>query len=240
MIKQAKKQLLMAAAMAALGLSASASFAKDVVVDTKGEVPYVIDSRAVVARSGHDLCWRTGYWTPAAAANTMAGQVPVGCECDKDVVPADKCVVGAAPAAGAKAAAPAVAPVAEKVKLAADTLFEFDKAVLLPAGKAKLDDLAAKAKDVKLEVILAVGHTDRIGSDAYNQKLSEKRAAAVKTYLVGKGVEANRVYTEGKGEKQPVTGDKCKKLGKESGKNKKLVECLQPDRRVEIEVIGTK
>lgn len=245
MIKQAKKQLLMAAALAALGLSASASFAKDVVVDTKGEVPYVIDSRAVVARSGADLCWRTGYWTPAAASTTLAGEFPVGCECDKDVVAQDKCVksaAGAAPAAGSKSA-PAVAapaPVADKIKLAADALFEFDKAVLLPAGKAKLDDLASKAKSVKLEVILAVGHTDRIGGDAYNQKLSEKRAAAVKDYLVGKGVEANRVYTEGKGEKQPVTGDKCKNLGKESGKNKKLVECLQPDRRVEIEVIGTK
>ncbi|GLT22989.1 hypothetical protein GCM10007933_24500 [Zoogloea oryzae] len=243
MIKQAKKQLLMAAALAALGLSASASFAKDVVVDTKGEVPYVIDGRNVVARSGFDLCWRTGYWTPAAATNTLqaGNNLPVGCECDKDVVPADKCVVAAAPAAGAKAAAPAaVAPVSDKVKLAADALFEFDKAVLLPAGKAKLDDLAAKAKTVKLEVILAVGHTDRIGGDAYNQKLSEKRAAAVKTYLVGKGVEANRVYTEGKGEKQPVTAGKCNNLGKESGKNKKLVDCLQPDRRVEIEVIGTK
>ncbi|WP_079434031.1 OmpA family protein [Zoogloea sp. LCSB751] len=244
MIKQAKKQLLIAAAMAALGLSASASFAKDVVVDTKGEVPYVIDARSVVARSGHDLCWRTGYWTPAAASTTLAGDLPVGCECDKDVVPQDKCVkTAAAPAAAAKSApAPvaAPAPVSEKVKLAADALFEFDKAVLLPAGKTKLDDLAAKSKDVKLEVILAVGHTDRIGSDTYNQKLSEKRAAAVKSYLVSKGVEANRVYTEGKGEKQPVTGNACKNLGKESGKNKKLVECLQPDRRVEIEVIGTK
>ena len=241
MIKQAKKQLLMAAAMATLGLTASASFAKDVVVDTKGEVPYVIDARNVVARSGFDLCWRTGYWTPAAAANTMAGELPVGCECDKDVVPQEKCVANAAPAAGPKAAAPAaVAPVGEKIKLAADALFEFDKAVLLPAGKSKLDDLATKAKNVKLEVILAIGHTDRIGGDAYNQKLSEKRAAAVKTYLVGKGVEANRVYTEGKGEKQPVTTGKCTNLGKDSGKNKKLVECLQPDRRVEIEVIGTK
>ncbi len=243
MIKQAKKQLLMAAALAALGLSASASFAKDVVVDTKGEVPYVIDSRAVVARSGTDLCWRTGYWTPAAASTTLAGEFPVGCECDKDVVPAEKCVkAAAAPAAGSKGAGAlaAPAPVAEKVKLAADALFEFDKAVLLPAGKSKLDDLAAKAKNVKLEVILAVGHTDRVGGDAYNQKLSEKRAAAVKDYLVGKGVEANRVYTEGKGKKQPVTGTSCKNLGKESGKNKKLVDCLQPDRRVEIEVIGTK
>ncbi|HMV19135.1 MAG TPA: OmpA family protein [Zoogloea sp.] len=243
MIKQAKKQLLMAAALATLGLTASASFAKDVVVDTKGEVPYVIDGRNVVARSGADLCWRTGYWTPAAASTTMAGEFPVGCECDKDVVAKEKCEPkAAAPAAGAKGAAPiaAPAPVSEKVKLAADTLFDFDKAVLLPAGKTKLDDLADKAKGLNLEVILAVGHTDRIGGDAYNQKLSEKRAAAVKDYLVSKGVAANRVYTEGKGKKQPVTGDKCKGLGKDNGKNKKLVECLQPDRRVEIEVIGTK
>jgi len=237
MIIRAKHSVLLAAL---LGLSAAA-FAQTSGIDTAGTVGYVIDQRGYVAKSGTGLCWRTGYWTPAAAANTMAGQLPVGCECDKDVVPQEKCVVAAAPAAGAKAAAPAaVAPVAEKVKLAADALFEFDKAVLLPAGKAKLDDLAAKAKDVKLEVILAVGHTDRIGGEAYNQKLSEKRAAAVKTYLVGKGVEANRVYTEGKGEKQPVTAGKCTNLGKESGKNKKLVECLQPDRRVEIEVIGTK
>jgi len=241
MIKQAKKQLLMAAAIAALGLTASASFAKDVVVDTNGEVPYVIDGRNVVARSGTDLCWRTGYWTPAAASTTMAGEFPVGCECDKDVVAKDKCEPKVVAAEGSKAPATvaAPAPVSEKIKLAADTLFDFDKAVLLPAGKAKLDELAAKSKGLKLEVILAVGHTDRLGSDAYNQKLSEKRAAAVKTYLVSKGVEANRVYTEGKGKKQPVTGNKCMKMGKENGSNKKLVECLQPDRRVEIEVIGS-
>jgi OmpA-OmpF porin, OOP family len=109
--------------------------------------------------------------------------------------------------------------------------------VLRPEGKAKLDDVTGKLKDMKLEVIIAVGHTDRLGSDQYNQKLSEKRAEAVKGYLVGKGVEPNRVYTEGKGEKQPVTGDKCSKTEK---KSKKLIECLQPDRRVEIEVIGTK
>ena len=235
MIKQAKKQLLMAAALAALGLSASASFAKDVVVDTKGEVPYVIDSRAVVARSGTDLCWRTGYWTPAAASTTMAGEFPVGCECDKDVVPAEKCVkAAAAPAAGAKSATPlaAPAPVAEKVKLAADALFEFDKAVLLPAGKSKLDDLAAKAKSVKLEVILAVGHTDRIGGDAYNQKLSEKRADAVKAYLLAKGVKAANVETMGAGKTQPIKG--CDdKLGR-----KKLIECLAPNRRVTVDVKG--
>jgi OOP family OmpA-OmpF porin len=85
-------------------------------------------------------------------------------------------------------------------------------------------------------VIIAVGHADRFGTDAYNQKLSEKRAEAVKAYLVSKGVEPNRVYTEGKGKKQPITkADQCK-----GPKSKKTVDCLQPDRRVEIEVIGTK
>jgi OOP family OmpA-OmpF porin len=236
MIKQTKKQMLMLAAIASIGLSAPSAYAqvKDVVVDGKGEVPYVIDARNVVARSGTGLCWRTGYWSPAAASTAMAGQFPVGCECDSDIVAKDKCV---APVAAAKPApAPAPKPTSDKIKLAADALFDFDKATLKPEGRAKLDDLAAKSKQLKLEVILAVGHTDRLGSDAYNQKLSERRAAAVKTYLVSKGVEANRVYTEGKGEKQPVTGNKCDNI-----KNRKaLIECLQPDRRVEVEVIGSK
>jgi len=196
---------------------------------------YVQDARGVIARDALGLCWRTGYWTPAAAAKD-----PAGCECDKDLLPKDVCEpkVAAAPAAAAPAAGPK--PTGEKITVAADALFDFNKAVLRPEGKAKLDELVSKAAAIKLEVILAVGHTDRIGGDAYNQKLSEKRAAAVKEYLVAKGIEANRVYTEGKGEKQPVTGDKCKGLGAESGKNKKLVDCLQPDRRVDVEVIGTK
>ncbi|HQZ01016.1 MAG TPA: OmpA family protein [Thauera sp.] len=235
MIKQTK-QMLMLAAIASIGLSAPGAYAqvKDVVVDGKGEVPYVIDARNVVARSGADLCWRTGYWSPAAASTAMAGQFPAGCECDSDIVAKDKCV---APMAAAKPApAPAPKPTADKIKLAADALFDFDKATLKPEGRSKLDELAAKSKQLKLEVILAVGHTDRLGSDGYNQKLSERRAAAVKTYLVSKGVEANRVYTEGKGEKQPVTGAKCNTV-----KNRKaLIDCLQPDRRVEVEVIGSK
>ncbi|ATE62610.1 OmpA family protein [Thauera sinica] len=239
MIKQTKKQMLMLAAIASIGLTAPVAYAqqvKDVVVDSKGEIPYVIDARNVVARSGTGLCWRTGYWSPAAASTAMAGQFPAGCECDGDIVPKDKCVAPVAAAAAPAAPAAAPRPTADKIKLSADALFDFDKAVLKPEGRAKLDDLAAQSKQVKLEVILAVGHTDRLGSDAYNQKLSERRAAAVKTYLVSKGVEANRVYTEGKGEKQPVTGAKCDKI-----KNRKaLIECLQPDRRVEVEVIGSK
>ncbi len=224
--KFAKKSVLLALAA---GLTVGATLAQ------AQERVYVIDQRDVVAKSNFGLCWRTGYWTPAAAAKDKAG-----CECDKDLLPKEVCEPKAAETAPKAPDAGGVKPSGEKITLAADALFDFDKAVLRPEGKAKLDELVAKAGALKLEVILAVGHTDRIGKDAYNQKLSEKRAAAVKEYLVAKGIEANRVYTEGKGEKQPVTGDKCKKMGAESGKNKKLVDCLQPDRRVDIELIGTK
>ncbi|MQY51270.1 OmpA family protein [Rhodocyclus tenuis] len=216
------KHTLVAALAAAIGLGATVAQAQ-----TATDRVYVTDSRNEVAKSGFGLCWRTGYWTPAAAATD-----PAGCACDKDLLPADKC----APKAAASAAATGVKPAGEKITLSADALFDFDKAVLRPEGKKKLDELAAKVADIKLEVIIAVGHADRFGTDAYNQKLSEKRAAAVKEYLVSKGLEANRVYTEGKGKKQPVTkANECK-----GGKSKKVLECLQPDRRVEIEVIGTK
>ena len=224
MINSIAKKSLVMALLAGIGFAAVAQ-----------ERVYVIDQRDVVAKSGFGLCWRTGYWTPAAAAADKAG-----CECDKDLLPKDACEAKAAVApAGAQVApaAAAVKPTGEKVTVAADALFDFNKAVLRPEGKAKLDELVSKANAIKLEVILAVGHTDRLGGDAYNQKLSEKRAAAVKEYLVAKGIEANRVYTEGKGDKQPVTGGKC---GKSEKKTKALIDCLQPDRRVDIEVIGTK
>ena len=219
MINFAKKSLVLAL-LAGVGFGATVAQAQERV--------YVIDQRDVVAKSGFDLCWRTGYWTPAAAAKD-----PAGCQCDKDLVPVDVCNPKPA-AVGAAAGGPK--PAGEKITVAADALFDFNKATLRPEGKAKLDELVGKAKAIKLEVILVVGHTDRIGGDAYNQKLSEKRAAAVKEYLVAKGIEANRVYTEGKGEKQPVTGDKCKG----NGKSKALIDCLQPDRRADIEIIGTK
>jgi OOP family OmpA-OmpF porin len=188
---------------------------------------YVIDQRGEVVMSGAGLCWRTGFWTPAAAAND-----PAGCKCDKDLLPKEVCE----PPAKA-AALPGAKPTGDKITVAADALFDFDKATLRPEGKKKLDEVVAKAKAIKLEVIIAVGHTDHFGSDAYNQKLSERRAAAVKTYVVSKGIDANRVYTEGKGEKNPVT-----KPGQCPGKKptKSVIECLQPDRRVDIELIGTK
>ena len=111
--------------------------------------------------------------------------------------------------------------------LAADVLFDFDKSVLKAEGKNKLDDLAAKVKAINLEVVIAIGHTDSIGSDAYNQKLSVRRAESVKAYLVSKGIEPNRIYTEGKGEKQPVADNKT-------------AEGRAKNRRVEIEVVGTR
>ena len=122
---------------------------------------------------------------------------------------------------------PPAPPAATKVTYAADAFFDFDKSVLKPEGKAKLDDLVGKVKDINLEVIIAVGHTDSVGADAYNQKLSVRRAEAVKAYLVSKGIEKNRVYTEGKGEKQPVADNKTS-------------EGRAKNRRVEIEVVGTR
>jgi len=168
-------------------------------------------------------CWKSNYWTPAMSI----------CECDKDLMPKEACEAPAPrvapppppPPAAKPAAKPA--PVAEKVTLAADVLFDFDKAVIKPEGKSKLDDLAAKVKAINLEVVIAIGHTDSIGSDAYNQKLSVRRAESVKAYLVSKGVEPNRIYTEGKGEKQPVASNKT-------------ADGRQKNRRVEIEVIGTR
>lgn len=181
---------------------------------------YVIDSRGVVAKSGTGLCWRTGYWTPAMAI----------AECDPDLA-----AKPAAAAPATKAAAPAAAA-AEALTLSADGLFEFGKATLLPKGKAKLDEFAAKIGKRSFEKMTITGHTDRLGSAKGNQALSEKRAEAVKAYLVGKKLDGKRIATAGKGSAAPVTkADQCPGTG-----GTKVIACLQPDRRVEINVAGLK
>ena len=169
----------------------------------------------------NELCWRDANWTPATAAAGCDGAIAA-----PKAAPAP--AAAPAPRAAAPAPAPAPAPAAAtKVTYAADAFFDFDKSVLKAEGKAKLDDLVGKVKGINLEVIIAVGHTDSVGTDAYNQKLSVRRAEAVKAYLVSKGIEKNRVYTEGKGEKQPVADNKTK-------------EGRAKNRRVEIEVVGTR
>jgi OOP family OmpA-OmpF porin len=128
---------------------------------------------------------------------------------------------------------PAPAPKPEKVTTASTVNFDFDRYVIRPDASSKLDDLVGKLRNVNLEVIIAVGHADRIGSDAYNMKLSVRRADSVKAYLVSKGIGASRIYTEGKGERQPV------KDCKGSAKTKELIACLEPNRRVESEAVGS-
>jgi OOP family OmpA-OmpF porin len=202
--------------LVALGVAMSATAFNAAAQSKEG---YAVENTGTVWRNYQNECWRAGYWTPAMAIQ----------ECDPVVAPPKPGVTPPPPPAPAPAKPEPgkPKPVAEKVTLAADVLFDFDKSVLKPEGKSKLDDLANKIRAINLEVVIAIGHTDSIGSDAYNQKLSVRRAEAVKAYLISKGVEPNRIYTEGKGEKQPVASNKTK-------------EGRQKNRRVEIEVIGTR
>ena len=205
------KQTLLALIAASIGLCASLAYAQTRV--------YAIDQRNVVVKNSTGLCWRTGYWTPAAAA-----QDPAGCECDRDLIPRQVCE-----------GKPVVKPTQDKVTISADALFDFNKSNLRPEGRAALDNVVAKSSAINLEVVIAVGHADRIGKAAANQKLSERRAASVKNYLISKGIPANKVYTEGKGSTQPVTAP-----GQCAGRaTKAVIACLQPDRRADIEIIGT-
>jgi OmpA-OmpF porin, OOP family len=177
-----------------------------------------------VWRNGtNELCWRDANWTPATAAAGCDGALVVQAPA-ATVAPR----VAPPPPPAARPTTPPPPPTAAtKVTYAADAFFDFDKAVLKPEGKAKLDDLVSKIQGINLEVIIAVGHTDSVGTNAYNQRLSVRRAEAVKAYLVHKGIEKNRVYTEGKGESQPVADNRTA-----AGRAK--------NRRVEIEVVGTR
>ncbi len=176
-----------------------------------------------------EYCWRDNFWTPATALADCDGALKpvVAAAAPVAPPPAPPAAVAPAPAPAPAPAVIAPVPSSEKVTYAADAFFDFNKADLKQEAKTKLDDLVSKTKEINLEVIIAVGHTDSIGGDAYNDKLSVKRAESIKTYLTSKGVEANRVYTEGKGKKQPVADNKT-------------AEGRAKNRRVEIEVVGTR
>ena len=148
------------------------------------------------------LCWRDNNWTPATAA---AG-------CDGWLAP--------------KAAAAAPSVTQSKITLQADTLYDFDKATLKPEGQATLDKIAKDLSKIKLEVIIAVGNTDSVGTDAYNMALGQRRAQSVKAYLVSKGVDGSRIYTESKGKSNPVASNAT-------------AEGRAKNRRTDIEVVGT-
>jgi OOP family OmpA-OmpF porin len=150
------------------------------------------------------LCWRDAAWTPATAAMGCDGFL--------------------APKAAGAAAQPKVTQT--KITLQADTLYDFDKATLKPEGKATLDKVAADLSKIRLEVIIAVGNTDGVGSDAYNQALGQRRAQSVKAYLISKGVDGGRIYTESKGKSNPVATNAT-------------AEGRAKNRRTDIEVVGT-
>ena len=198
------------AASAVVAVSASAQTTQDFMAN-KPYSAYLQDARGVIARNATGLCWHTGYWTPA---DSVPG-------CDGPLTKPNEAVANVAPVVAAPV------PTSEKVTYAADAFFDFDKAVVKPEGKAKLDEIAANLENMDVEVIVAAGHTDGVGKDAYNQKLSERRAEAVKAYLVSKGVDPQKVYTEGKGKTQPVADNKTK-----DGRAK--------NRRVEIEVVANR
>ncbi len=194
---------------------------------------YLLDgagNSSVVRALGYDVCVRSTDWTPARAAIDCDPdlQKPVAKPAPKVVMKPDPKPVPPPP--------PAPKPVVQKFSLSADALFDFDKAALKPAGMKKLDDLVSALKGAQYDTVVATGHTDRLGSIDYNQRLSHRRAEAVRKYLVDKGLDAGRISAVGKGETQPVTKPAdCKGKGARA-----LHACLQPDRRVDIEVSGSK
>jgi len=227
-IRNAKSLNLAVACALALGFASSATLAQN--SGPISDKAVVVNSTGLIWKSSDGRCVRSSYGPPPVPS----------AECDPNFKPevAPKAAVVPAPKA-AVAAAPIPAPrkvIVTKMTLDADALFDFNKAALRPEGKAELDAMVSKLQGVDIDSVTAVGHTDRLGSDRYNQGLSEKRAEVVKDYLIAKGVPANRVQSKGMGESQPVT-----KAGECRGaKSVKVVACLQADRRVDIDVAGAK
>lgn len=146
----------------------------------------------------------------------------------------------AAPRPEPKAEPPAApAPKAEE-PVTATVLFDYNGSEVRPAERSKLDELAARIQGRTSDRVDAVGHADRIGGDSYNLALSRRRADAVAAYLAGKGVDAQRIRADGKGEGEPATDEACKNMGPENRKNAKLIECLQRDRRVDVRAAVTR
>jgi OOP family OmpA-OmpF porin len=218
------------------GASVASAFAQTF-PNIQGNRPYsayLEDARGIIVRSSFGLCWRTGFWTAADAVEGCDGVLapPVAkviappFVAKPDPTPVSAAVIAAAPApVAAPTPAETATPIAEKINFAGDALFDSGKSELRPAGKAKLDELASKLRNIRVESILATGHTDSRGASASNLKLSMQRAESVKAYLASKGIDPKRIHTAGKGETQPV------------GNNKTAAGRAQ-NRRVELEIVG--
>ncbi len=208
------------------GIAAALMPGVSIAQDAKNQ-GFLLDSNGNIVRSATTGdCVRTSDWT---SARDLA--------CNPVMQPPKP--VAATPPPPKRAPEPAPAPaliLPQSINFAADALFDFNKAVLRPAGRAALDDFARQFRGVQYEAIFVTGHTDRLGTAKYNRKLSERRAHAVRNYLVRMGVPPDRVNASGRGETQPVTqpGD-CK-----GPRSARLIACLQPDRRVHVEVTGTR
>jgi OmpA-OmpF porin, OOP family len=234
------------AALAAVCALAFSVFSSTAVAQTRDidEKALLLDTRGAPVMSGTGLCWHTAYgpapvWTSGCHA---AVPTPVA----QYVAPAPQPIVQqpiaqpiAAPAprpAPVIVAAVAPLPVYEKVSFDANVLFDSNKSELRPAGRATLDQFIEKISGLESQSVMAIGYADRMGTDASNQLLSEQRVNIVKSYLVGKGVAANRVQTSALGETRPTTyAAECK-----DANNTKNVACMQPDRHVFIEISGSR
>lgn len=222
-MKTSKTMLLNVFALAALAMTGIAG-ADEITKDG-----YLLDTSRTVVRDNFGQCVHTGFWTPAMAIE----------ECDP---------VAKKPAPIVAEAAPAVivpAPVAKKktvfvpYTLQTEALFAYNKSNLSENGKQKLnDEIIGKMKEYpKDEVVVVTGYTDRIGSETYNMKLSQRRADSVKAYMVDQGIDGSRIETAARGKADPIVS--CDNIkGRANHKNKALIACLQPNRRIVLDLKG--
>ncbi len=218
------RKIAIGVATAWILLASGIVVAETAAVDKRG---YLVDSRGNVVKNSYNQCWRTGYWTPELAI----------AECDPDLVKKEVPKVVEVPPAPVPPPPPAPVKHVIQVRISAKNFFDFDRSVIRPEGKKILDEqvVAVLKEHPEVKRLVITGHTDRIGTVEYNQRLSERRAAAGKAYLEQQGIPGDRIVTVGKGKSEPDpaanTAVKCKGVhGRDN-----IITCLQPDRRITIE-----
>jgi OOP family OmpA-OmpF porin len=197
-----------------IAVAIAATYCHAQTVDLNGG--YLTAGDGTPVRSAYGDCWRTAAWTENDASQ----------ECDPQLA------VKETPKAPLMPAPPAP----KRLSFATEVLFDFEQAELDADGRKQLDELAQQLLAIEVEKVTGTAHSDRIGAAAYNDRLSARRAEVIRTYLVEKGVPEKLLRFESKGAREPVTIGRCDAMGPETKQNVKLVACLQPDRRVDIEV----